>query len=190
MDASGSARELWHSPLRLEAWTAKHPGAGPLIVAGTDDDAWQSYLSVKTQRAADFVGHYLWTHTATGNTVSGGSRTLAHSGPQEDLPPEGQRRVSSARRRSHPRHPDVWGASPGRRRVHRRQGEDRRAWGRQPGRPRRPDRRLRPGRRGPQVSDRWVETTQIAPTILRLLGLDPESLDAVRIEGTRVLPGP
>jgi hypothetical protein len=27
------------------------------------------------------------------------------------------------------------------------------------------------------------------PTILRLLGLDPQSLDAVRIEGTRVLPG-
>jgi arylsulfatase A-like enzyme len=37
--------------------------------------------------------------------------------------------------------------------------------------------------------DRWVETTQVAPTILRLLGLDPRELDAVRIEGTRVLPG-
>lgn len=34
-----------------------------------------------------------------------------------------------------------------------------------------------------------VETTQIAPTILRLLGLDPGSLQAVREEGTRVLPG-
>jgi hypothetical protein len=34
-----------------------------------------------------------------------------------------------------------------------------------------------------------VKTEQIAPTILRLLGLDPQSLDAVRIEGTRVLPG-
>jgi hypothetical protein len=34
-----------------------------------------------------------------------------------------------------------------------------------------------------------VETTQIAPTILRLLGLDPDDLQAVRIEHTRVLPG-
>ena len=34
-----------------------------------------------------------------------------------------------------------------------------------------------------------VETTQIAPTILQLLGLDPEQLQAVQIEGTRVLPG-
>jgi hypothetical protein len=35
----------------------------------------------------------------------------------------------------------------------------------------------------------FVETTQVAPTILRLLGLDPGSLDAVRKEGTPVLPG-
>jgi hypothetical protein len=34
-----------------------------------------------------------------------------------------------------------------------------------------------------------VETTQIAPTILRLLGLDPRELDAVRIQHTPALPG-
>jgi hypothetical protein len=34
-----------------------------------------------------------------------------------------------------------------------------------------------------------VETTQIAPTILRLLGLNPDELRAVRIEHTRGLPG-
>jgi arylsulfatase A-like enzyme len=34
-----------------------------------------------------------------------------------------------------------------------------------------------------------VSTTQIAPTILRTLGLDPQKLDAVRNEGTRALPG-
>jgi hypothetical protein len=34
-----------------------------------------------------------------------------------------------------------------------------------------------------------VETTQVAPTILRALGLDPESLQAVRKELTPVLPG-
>jgi hypothetical protein len=33
-----------------------------------------------------------------------------------------------------------------------------------------------------------VGTNQIAPTILRALGLDPRSLDAVRLEGTPVLP--
>jgi hypothetical protein len=35
----------------------------------------------------------------------------------------------------------------------------------------------------------FVETTQVAPTVLKLLGLDPAALDAVRKEGTAVLPG-
>ncbi len=34
-----------------------------------------------------------------------------------------------------------------------------------------------------------VETTQVAPTILAALGLDPRALEAVQIEGTQVLPG-
>jgi len=34
-----------------------------------------------------------------------------------------------------------------------------------------------------------VETAQVAPTILGLLGLDPDSLIAVQKEGTQVLPG-
>ncbi len=43
---------------------------------------------------------------------------------------------------------------------------------------------LRPGR-----VDRQVFTTQISPTILWSMGLDPCELKAVREEGTRVLPG-
>jgi hypothetical protein len=35
----------------------------------------------------------------------------------------------------------------------------------------------------------FVETTQVAPTILQALGLDPRGLDAVQKEGTPVLPG-
>jgi hypothetical protein len=35
----------------------------------------------------------------------------------------------------------------------------------------------------------FVETTQVAPSILKFLGLDPDALDAVRKEGTPVLPG-
>jgi hypothetical protein len=33
-----------------------------------------------------------------------------------------------------------------------------------------------------------VGTAQVAPTILKALGLDPSSLDAVQAEGTDVLP--
>jgi hypothetical protein len=39
-----------------------------------------------------------------------------------------------------------------------------------------------------KVSDTPVETTQIAPTILQLLGLDPSARQAVQIEHTAVLP--
>jgi hypothetical protein len=34
-----------------------------------------------------------------------------------------------------------------------------------------------------------VTTTQVAPTMLQALGLDPNALQAVRLEGTKVLPG-
>ena len=90
---------------------------------------------------------------------------------------------------SDPRHPDVWGVVQHRRRLYRRQGQDRRTRRRKPGRPRRADPRLRSRRRTAWAVRRPVETTQIAPTIIRLLGLDPDALQAVQIEGTRVLPG-
>jgi hypothetical protein len=40
----------------------------------------------------------------------------------------------------------------------------------------------------PKSVHAWAETMQVAPTILRALGLDPSALDAVRSEGTHVLP--
>jgi hypothetical protein len=42
---------------------------------------------------------------------------------------------------------------------------------------------------GPAVNGDQVHTAQIAPTILDALGLDPDSLDAVKAEGTQPLPG-
>jgi hypothetical protein len=169
------------------AWTAAHPGAGPLIVYGTDDDLWQSYLSVKTQAAADFVKNYLWTHPARGVTYRGATRTLQHSGlaqiyaGQEDADFFGVP-VSD------PRHPDVFGRvqvgvvyTTGSKIAE--HGGDNPA-----------DRDVlllvyAPGAVSRSRSGRWVETTQVAPTILRLLGLDPDALQAVQTEGTEVLPG-
>jgi hypothetical protein len=45
-----------------------------------------------------------------------------------------------------------------------------------------------PGIRARTVTS-FVETAQVAPTILQILDLDPAALDAVRSEGTPVLPG-
>lgn len=41
----------------------------------------------------------------------------------------------------------------------------------------------------PRTVESFVETSQVAPTILKLLGHSPAELDAVRAEGTPVLPG-
>ena len=57
------------------AWKASHPTAGNLIVAGVDDDAWQSYLSDTSQQAADFVKEYLWNHPATGIMTAANARS-------------------------------------------------------------------------------------------------------------------
>jgi hypothetical protein len=62
------------------AWRAAHPGAGPLVASATDDDAVMMWLNPKTRAAANFVRSYLLTHSAIGNTVDGGSRTLSQSG--------------------------------------------------------------------------------------------------------------
>jgi hypothetical protein len=169
------------------AWQAAHPGAGALIVAGVDDDAWQSYLSDTSQRAADFVKNYLWSHPATGVAYDGATRTLAHSGLAKVYAGGAAARYFGVPL-SDPRHPDVWGvvqvgvvytggtkiaehggANPADRDV--------------------PIVVYAPGAVKPGAYRRWVETTQIAPTILDLLGLDPNALEAVQIEGTRVLPG-
>jgi hypothetical protein len=169
------------------AWDAAHPGAGALIVAGVDDDAWQSYLSDTSQQAADFVKGYLSDHTATGIGYDGSSRTLAHSGLSKIYAGRDAARYFGVPA-SDPRHPDVWGvvqvgvvytggtkiaehggANPADRDV--------------------PIVVYAPGAVEPGKYHPSVETTQIAPTILDLLGLDANALQAVQIEGTQALPG-
>jgi type I phosphodiesterase/nucleotide pyrophosphatase len=169
------------------AWKASHPTAGNLIVAGVDDDAWQSYLSDRSQQAADFVKEYLWNHPATGIAYDGSERTLAHSGLSEIFAGAAAAKYFDVPR-SDPRHPDVWGvvqvgvvytggtkiaehggANPADRDV--------------------PIVVYAPGVVKPNARGASVETTQIAPTILQLLGLDPNALQGVQIEHTQVLPG-
>jgi hypothetical protein len=173
------------------AWTAAHPGAGNLIVAGTDDDLWQSYLSDRSQAAADFVKSYLWNHSAPSvnyaNTGTTNTMQVPHSGLVQIY--AGQQAADFfGVPISDPRHPEVFG------RVHvgvvytggtkiAEHGGDNAG-----------DRSVpllvyAPGAVQPSQDGSFVETTQVAPTILRLLGLDPNALKAVRTEGTDVLPG-
>jgi hypothetical protein len=169
------------------AWEAAHPGAGALIVAGVDDDAWQSYLSNTSQQAADFVKEYLWNHPATGVAYDGSSRTLAHSGLSKIYAGKDAARYFGVPQ-SDPRHPDVWGVVQvgvvytGGKKIAEHGGAN-------PADRDVPIVLYAPGAVTPGSYRPRVETTQIAPTILDLLGLDPGALQAVQIEGTQVLPG-
>jgi len=169
------------------AWTAAHTGAGPLIVAGTDDDVWQSYLAVKTQQAADFVKDYLWSHSAPAVTYSGSTIQVPHSGLAKIYAGYEAARYFGVPV-SDPRHPDVFGrVQIGT--IYTTGSKIAEHGGSNPGDRDVPILVYAPGAVEPGSSDARVETTQVAPTILGLLGLDPFALQAVRIEGTPVLPG-
>jgi len=174
------------------AWTAQTGDKSNLIVAGTDDDLWQSYLSVKTQAAAEFVKSYLWNHSATAvlynnDGVNRGTAQVPHSGLAQIYAGHEAARFFGVPY-SDPRYPDVFGrvqigtVYTGGSKIAEHGGDN-------PGDRDVPLLVYAPGTVRPRSSDRWVETTQVAPTVLRLLGLDPDALKAVRIEGTQVLPG-
>jgi arylsulfatase A-like enzyme len=159
----------------------------PLIVYGTDDDVWQSYLSVKTQAAANFVQDYLWDHSAPAVTYSGATVSVPHSGLAQIFAGQAAANFFGVPY-SDPRHPDVFGIvqvgvvyTTGTKIAE--HGGDNPA-----------DRDVplvvyAPGTVKPGLNGQYVETTSVAPTILALLGLDPNALQAVQIEHTPVLPG-
>jgi hypothetical protein len=169
-------------------WAASHPGAPPLVAAATDDDAIMMWLSDRSAAAAAFVAHWLMSHPATGNTIGGGSRTLPSSGLEHVYAGAAATHYFGVPL-SDTRHPDVWGTvihgvvytgGNGKIAEHGGAGSE--------------DRDVAllvyaPGAVGPGRIRSGVETTQIAPTILSLLGLAPEQLKAVRLEHTAVLPG-
>ena len=168
------------------AWAQTHPSNTSLIVAGTNDDLWQSYLSDNSQAACDFVKGYLWDHTAQGIDVNKHSVTVQHSGLSQiwagaDAASFFGVSVDDGR------YADVFGevqegivySKPTKLAEH---------GGMNTG-----DRHVLMVVSGPgiraEVDPTSVETTQVAPTILSLLGLDPADLTAVRTEGTQILPG-
>jgi hypothetical protein len=183
-------------------WRAPHPSAATLIgadpgdnAAGSRDDALPLWLTDRTEAAAQFVKDDLLTHSATGTTynssnprAAGPSRTLASSGLTKVFAGDEAARYFHTST-SDPRHPDVWGIvqhgvvyTGKTKKIAEHGGAD-------PEDLNVPLVLFAPGEARPSVIDARVETTQIAPTILSLLGLEPSDLQAVQIEGTRVLPG-
>jgi hypothetical protein len=169
------------------AWAASHPSNPTLIVAGTDDDLWQSYLSDNSPVACNFVKNYLWNHTAAGFDVNKNPVTVEHSGLSR-IWAGADAAAFFGVAVNNGNYPDVFGqvqegivyAKPGKKLAEH--------GGMNAG-----DRHVLMIVDGPGVTKGTytgvATTTQVAPTILQLLGLDPASLTAVQVEGTSVLPG-
>lgn len=169
------------------AWRASHPAAADLVAFSTDDDIMQLWLSDHSQAAASFAKEYLATHSAAGNDVTGASRTVTASGLSRIY----AGREAAAYFHTTPgdaRYPDILGIAQtgvvytgGKSKIAEHGGanaEDRDV----------PLVVSGNDEEHARTVDTPVETTQIAPTILQTLGLNPRNLQAVRIEGTRALP--
>ncbi len=169
------------------AWAATHPSNQTLVVQEADDDGLLWWLSDRSQAAADFVRHYLWTQTVPAVNYAGQTVMVQHSGLKRIFAGRGSADFFGVRR-SEPDHPDVFGISQVGT-IYTTGSKIAEHGGDNPGDRDVPLVVYAPSVVRPFTSDRWVETTQVAPTVLRLLGLDPRALQAVRIEGTQVLPG-
>jgi hypothetical protein len=170
------------------AWAAAHPGAANLVAFAVDDDAILMWLTDRSRAATDFARNYLLTHSAAGNNINGAPITVANSGVRTVYAgPEAARLIGVPYLDA--RVPDIIGIAQhgvvytgGKKKIAEHGGDDPQ------------DRDVPvlvslPGAHPGRVIGAPVETTQIAPTILALLGLSPRALQAVRIEHTRLLPG-
>ncbi|HTZ43597.1 MAG TPA: alkaline phosphatase family protein [Jatrophihabitans sp.] len=172
------------------AWTAAHPGAAPLVSFSVDDDGMLLWLSDRSAPALAFAKSYLLGHSAPANTVNdpkgtysttvhASGLTRAYTGTAADS------FVGARAGDSHA--PDLIGIAQhgvvytgGVKKIAEHGGDV-------------TDDRNVPlvvsgaGVEHGEVRGQAVQTTQIAPTILTLLGLDPQALQAVRAEHTRPL---
>jgi hypothetical protein len=169
------------------AWQAAHPGAGKLVEGSVDDDGMLVWLNDRSQSAAEFARSFLLSHSGVGNDINGNPRAFTSSGLTQVFAGEAAADHFNVRP-GDPRVPDVFGIAQvgvvftgGRGKIAEHGGAN-------------PQDRSVPllvsgaPIERHETDGRSVETTQIAPTILNLLGLDAGSLQAVRIEHTRALP--
>ncbi|MET7477495.1 alkaline phosphatase family protein [Streptomyces sp. NPDC005648] len=169
------------------AWKAAHPGAADLVAHAVDDDAMLLWLNDRSQAAADFARSYLLARSGTGTGIDGAAKPFTASGLKTVYAGAAAARYFHVRP-GDSRVPDLFGISQygvvytgGKGKIAEHGGAH-------------ADDLDVPlvvyGAATPHDVrvDAPVHTTQIAPTILRLLGLNPRQLDAVRIEHTRSLP--
>lgn len=171
------------------AWAKLHPAAAPLVAFTVDDDAMLWWLSDRSQAAADFAKNFLMSYSGVGNDINGKPKAFTTSGLKAVF--AGQAAADYfGTTHSDPRVPDLVGVSQigtvytgGQKKIAEHGGAN-------------PADRDVPivvsgagvDADGSHYDGAAVLTTQIAPTILRLLGLDADKLQSVSKYGVRELP--
>ena len=159
-----------------------------LAAFSINDDAMVVWLTDHSQAAVSFAVDFLMHHGGIGNDITGAAKPYTASGLQRVYAGRDAARFFGVHR-GDVRVPDLYGVvqhgvvyTGGKGKIAEHGGAD-------------PQDRAVPlvvsgaGVESNQVVTHKVTTTQIAPTILQLLGLDPDQLRAVRIEGTEALLG-
>jgi Type I phosphodiesterase / nucleotide pyrophosphatase len=170
------------------AWAAIHPSAtAPLVAVSVDDDGMIMWLNDRSTAATGFAKSFLLSHNGTGNDINGNPKPYTNSGLTTIYAGEAAADYFGVKP-GDPRVPDLFGIAKVGTVFTGGHGKIAEHGGANP-----LDRAVplvvRGASLGEQgVNNELVETTQIAPTILSLLGLNPRALKAVRIEGTEVLP--
>ncbi|HSS93639.1 MAG TPA: alkaline phosphatase family protein [Candidatus Dormibacteraeota bacterium] len=170
------------------AWAAAHPSAtSPLVAFSIDDDGMLIWLNDRSATATQFAKTFLLGHSGTGNDINGNPKPYTASGLTKVYAG-----VSAAAyfhtSVGDSRVPDVLGISQVGVVYTGKKAKIAEHGGANP-----QDRDVPLVVSGDaagdhEVNSSKVETTQIAPTILRLLGLNPNALQAVQIEHTHALP--
>jgi len=167
------------------AWNHDHQGgdpkATPLVALGTDDDGMLLWLNDRSTTATDYARQFLMSYSDSTASVDG--KAVTSAGLSQVYTGAAAARLIGVEL-DDPRVPDVIGVAQygvvytGHKGKIAEHGgvhtEDRNV----------PILLAAPGVPGGTAVTKPVETTQIAPTILKLLGLNPHELEAVRIEGT------
>lgn len=168
------------------AWHTAHPtGANPLVAQSTNDDGMIMWLNDRSQGAADFAKKFLLAQSGVGNDIHGNPKAYTTSG-LSTVYAGAEATAYFHAQPGDPRTPDVFGVSQVGTVYTGGQGKIAEHGGANPQDLNVPI-IVSGGNVKPRVSDDPIKTTQIAPTILRLLGLDPMALQAVRAEHTPVL---
>jgi hypothetical protein len=179
-----------------DAWNTQMKTKTGLVAFAIDDDGMLLWLKDRSNTATDFAKNFLWNYqpkTVGGSNPDGGfkdySGTVQHSGLRKIHAGEAAADFIGVSPTDE-RVPDVIGiatvgtvySDPTKIKKIAEHGGNAAQ-----------DRHVPIVVWGAGVEREWshdrVETTQIAPTILKLLGLSPDELKAVRIEDTDVLPG-